>query len=100
MDLICRKTRIANSGWIKLPQPNPPRYQIQNVETLGLEVAPSLDGGVLASDDGSVAALWTSCAYQPAPNQSASVWRGLPIEIVKSVSDRLIQREVTNPLPP
>jgi hypothetical protein len=97
VDLICRKTRVANAGWIKLPQPNPPRFQIQNVETLGLEVAPSLDGGVLVSGDGSVAALWTSCAYQPAPNQSASVWRGLPIEIVKNVSDRLIRGEDPTP---
>ena len=97
VDLICRKTRVANVGWIKLPQPNPPQFQIQNVETIGLEVAPSLDGGVLASDDGTVAALWASCAYQPAPNQSAAIWRGLPIEIIKSVSDRLVRGEQPTP---
>ena len=47
VDLIARKTRVANCGWMKLPMPNPPRYQLHNVETLGLEMAPSLDGGVL-----------------------------------------------------
>jgi len=79
VDFVCRRTRVANSGWIKLPLPNPPRFQVYNAETLGLEVAPPVDGGVLASDDGTVAALWVSCAYQPAPNQLASVFRGLPI---------------------
>ena len=78
VDFVCRRTRVANSGWIKLPLPNPPRFQVYNAETLGLEVAPPVDGGVLASDDGTVAALWVSCAYQPAPNQIASVFRGLP----------------------
>ncbi|EOD12706.1 Pro-apoptotic serine protease [Emiliania huxleyi CCMP1516] len=72
VDFVCRRTRVANSGWIKLPLPNPPRFQVYNAETLGLEVAPPVDGGVLASDDGTVAALWVSCAYQPAPNQLAS----------------------------
>ena len=57
VDLIARKTRVANCGWMKLPMPNPPRYQLHNVETLGLEMAPSLDGGVLVHVDFSPARL-------------------------------------------
>ena len=79
VDHVARKTRVANTGWIKLPLPNPPRYQLSNVETLGLEVAPSLDGGVIANSSGGVLALWTSCAYQSAPSQLSQVYRGLPI---------------------
>eukprot|EP00965_Chrysotila_dentata_P111399 3682788-Pleurochrysis_carterae.AAC.1 len=50
---------------------------------IGLEVSPPLDGGVLIDETGGVSALWVSCAFQSAPNQSAQVFRGLPINLVK-----------------
>ena len=73
VDLVIRKTRVANAGWIKLPLPNPPRYQMYNCETFGLEVAPSMDGGAVAELSGDVVALWVSCAYQASQNQVAQV---------------------------
>ena len=42
VDLVSRKTRVGNYGWLKLPTPNPPRYQISNADTIGLEVAPAV----------------------------------------------------------
>ena len=90
VDLVARKTRVANAGWIKLPLPNPPRYQLYNVETLGLEVAPSLDGGVIATPSGAVTALWTSCTYHAASNQVSQVFRGLPAHHIASAADHLI----------
>ena len=83
VDLVARKTRVANTGWIKLPLPNPPRYQLYNVETVGLEVAPSMDGGVIADNSGAVTALWASCAYQPSPNQVSQIFRGLPAHLAE-----------------
>ena len=94
VDLVARKTRVANTGWIKLPLPNPPRYQLYNVETLGLEVAPSLDGGVIAAPNGHVTALWTSCAYQSAPNQLAQVFRGLPAHHIDAAAKHLLEGKV------
>ena len=32
VELVARKTKVANSGWIKLPLPNPPRYQVRPSE--------------------------------------------------------------------
>ena len=32
VELVARKTKVANSGWIKLPLPNPPRYQVRAAE--------------------------------------------------------------------
>ena len=96
VDVVARATRIANSGWMKLPLPNPPRFQVANTETLGLEVSPAVDGGVLA-DEAGVTALWVSCVYQPAHNQIAQVFRGLPVAPVKPVADA-VARGQTPPL--
>jgi len=93
VDTVSRKTAVASFGWMKLPLPNPPRYQISNVEMIGLEVSPPLDGGVLIDETGGVSALWVSCAFQSAPNQSAQVFRGLPINLVKKAVDELTQSE-------
>ena len=89
VDVVARKTRVANSGWMKLPLPNPPRYQVLNVETVGLEVSPSLDGGVVADASGAVCALWVSCAYQASNNHQAQVFRGLPVSLLQEAADHL-----------
>ena len=88
VDLVSRKTKVANNGWMKLPLPNPPRFQISNSDTIGLEVAPPVDGGVIANERGEVAALWTSCAYQKGQHIS-SIFRGLPVRLLQSAVSHL-----------
>lgn len=83
VDIISRKTRVANSGWFKLPLPNPPRYQLHNAETFGLEVAPSMDGGVIANADAALVALWTSNSYT-ASKGDGHVFRGLPVHQISA----------------
>jgi S1-C subfamily serine protease len=89
-DLVSRRTRVGEVGWVKLGAPSPPRYQEHAIELMSLQDSATMEGGVIASegDDTEVVALWSSFACQTSQSgqrREAQFFRGIPADIVTEV---------------
>jgi hypothetical protein len=84
-EIVSRETKVKAHESQKLGLPHPPRFQQQNLELLRLMDVTKTDGGVLATKDGVVQALWSSFFYQRSAGGRAMESQfvgGLPIKLV------------------
>ncbi|MGH3968754.1 MAG: hypothetical protein ACRDTV_11710, partial [Mycobacterium sp.] len=83
-----RATEIASIDPLSLPLSRTMRFRDTNIETIGLVNPPSNFDGVLTDAAGNVLGTWSSFAYDSA-NGVAQTLRGVPIDIVAAMVDRV-----------
>ena len=83
-----RATQIASIDPLSLPLSRTMRFRDTNIETIGLVNPPSEFDGVLTDASGNVLGTWSSFAYD-SDNGIAQALRGVPIEVVADMVDRV-----------
>ncbi|HEX4268215.1 MAG TPA: trypsin-like peptidase domain-containing protein [Steroidobacteraceae bacterium] len=83
-----RATEIASIDPLSLPLSRTMRFRDTNIETIGLVNPPSDFDGVLTDASGNVLGTWSSFAYD-SDNSIAQALRGVPIDVVADMVDRV-----------
>ena len=83
-----RGTEVASIDPLSLPLSRTMRFRDTNIETLGLVNPPGDFDGVLTDASGNVLGMWSSFAYD-SDNNIAQALRGVPIDLVEDMVDRV-----------
>jgi pro-apoptotic serine protease NMA111 len=93
--LFVQRTVVAKMESLNVREARPPRFRAINSEAIWLEKHTPSIGGVLADSHGRIRALWASfsSADRADSTQPSQFFRGIPIEIVTDVVDRMRRGE-------